>query len=706
MRSSNASVGPCDDAFRDCGKGRVRFVLRAGDLRLARSLRRQNGRATPDQSRRSSHHFATLGGPLTFRPARRPFSSVYCYKPNARLRSLLMDASPLRESLDRVRQAALPPKDDASDDCLLEAFVRRGDADAFAVLVRRYGRLVLGVCRRVLADRHDAEDAFQATFLVLVKKAESIRKRRSLASWLHRVASRTALDAQVARARRRVHEVPMTASAEPSATEPLPNADVQAVLDQELDGLPEKYREAVVLCDLEGRTRREAVGLLGVADGTLSGRLTTAHRLLARRLSARGVTCPVVALSAALAAAGADAAEAPPVLLAATARSTAALSAGANGEIPSPILCLTQGVLDAMWMRKLKITALASVTATLIVLGAGISLGPVLLARPSEENSPNSFNARLPDQKLDPKFAGSERREVRVLGGHESTVYVAFGKGGRLATYSGKSVRLWDAATGKEIDRLLGHIAPIASGAFSPDGRTIATTDAMSVRFWDAETGKQLSAHGGALAGVEKLAFSPDGKTLACVAGRAEVRLWELRGERVMRTFNAEHPKDTPVVGLGVAFSPDGKHLAQVYTDGHPGPSYLRLWEVSEGKLARTLIDGVKFDLWGVTFSPDGKLLAAGDMNGLVRLFDTTRWEKVGEHDARDQLRSLAFAPDSRTLALGLRRDVQIWDAATGKRLRTLAGHGNWVLSLAFSPDGETLASGSSDKTARLWPLE
>jgi RNA polymerase sigma factor (sigma-70 family) len=612
----------------------------------------------------------------------------------------------MRGALDRVKQAARPA-DDASDDCLLGAFVDRGDADAFAALVRRYGRLVLGVCRRILADRHDAEDAFQATFLVLVRKAASVRNRRSLAGWLHRVASRTALDARGLRARRRVHEVPMTASAEPSATEPLPTADLRALLDQELDALPEKYREAVVLCDLEGRTRREAAALLGVADGTLSGRLTTAHRLLARRLSARGLTCPVVALAAALAAAGANAAEAPAALVSATARSAAALSSGALAEIPGPVLGLTTGVLHAMWIRKLRAAALASVTVTLVALGAGVVLGPSLLARPGGEEPPKAA-ARpepKPEPKPDPKPADPEPREVRVLRGHESTAYVAYGKGGRLATYSAKTVRLWDASTGKEIDRLLGHTSPIASAAFSPDGNTLATTDALSVRLWDAGTGKERSAHGGELAGVEKLAFSPDGKTLACVAGRAEVRLWDLAGERVVRKFNAEHPKGVPVVCPSVAFSPDGKYLAQTYTDGHPGPSYLRLWDVGEGKLVRTLVDGVEFDLWGVAFSADGKLLATGDMNGKVWLFDTTRWEKVGELDARDQLRSLAFAPEGRTLALGLRRDVQLWDTTTGKRVKTLTGHGNWVGSLAFSPDGETLASGSSDKTARLWPV-
>jgi RNA polymerase sigma factor (sigma-70 family) len=614
-----------------------------------------------------------------------------------------MEGSPMRGALDRVRQATRPADDGADDDRLLEAFVARGDADAFAALVRRHGRLVLGVCRRVLADRQDAEDALQATFLVLVRKAATVRKRRSLRGWLHRVATRAALDAREAWARRRAREVPMAGLAEPGVPPQTPTADLGALLDQELDRLPEKYRQAVILCDLEGRTRREAARLLGVADGTLSGRLTTAHRLLAKRLSARGLASAGGALPAALAAASAGAAEAPSALVATTARSAAALSAGALAEIPGPVLSLTRGVLNAMRMRHLKVVALVSVTVTLAALGAGAWFGPALLARPAGEEPPRPPAAERPE----PKPGEAARREVRVLAGHGSTVYVAFGSGGRLATYSSdRSVRFWDPTSGKETARLLGHTGPVASAAFAPDGKTLATTDGESVRLWDADTGEQRSAHGGALAGVVRLAFSPDGRTLACVAGRGEVRLWDVAGDRVVRTFNAEHPRDKPVVCPSIAFSPDGRHLAQAYTDGHPGPSYLRVWDVAEGKLARTLVDGAEFDLWAVAFSADGKLLAAGDMNGRVRLFDTARWEQVGGLDARDQLRSLAFAPGGRTLALGLRRDVQLWDAATGERLRTLSGHGNWVLSLAFAPDGATLASGSSDRTARLWPVD
>ncbi len=267
------------------------------------------------------------------------------------------------------------------------------------------------------------------------------------------------------------------------------------------------------------------------------------------------------------------------------------------------------------------------------------------------------------------------KREAKTLGEHTGTVRVLYAPDGTLATFS------------------------------TPDGKTLATADGKTICLWDTAKGAARTAEG-LPAGAERLAFSPDGKTLACVVGRGEIRLWDIATGKVTRSFSADHPKDVPVITLSIAFAPDGKTLAVAYTDGHPGPSYLRLWDPQTGKLLKTLLDGVKFDLWAAVFSPDGTLLAAGDMNGLVRVFRTEDWEKVAAWETGDQLRSMAFAPDSKTLAVGLRRDVQLWDALGKKPLRTLAGHTNWVGSVSFAPDGKTLASGSSDKTARLWPLE
>src|SRR5262249_26019760 len=151
----------------------------------------------------------------------------------------------------------------------------------------RHGPMVLGVCRRVLDHAHDAEDAFQATFLVLARKAASIVARDTVGNWLYGVAYRTAHKARVAAARRRLKERQMS---RPEALDEDVWRELRPVLDQELNRLPEKYREPVILCDLEGQTRKEAARRLGWPEGTLSGRLSRARVLLAKRLARHGLT--------------------------------------------------------------------------------------------------------------------------------------------------------------------------------------------------------------------------------------------------------------------------------------------------------------------------------------------------------------------------------------------------------------------------------
>jgi RNA polymerase sigma factor (sigma-70 family) len=192
-----------------------------------------------------------------------------------------MASGQLSDVVRHLRRAALRQDGGTmTDGQLLECFLARRDEDAFEALLRRHGPMVLGVCRRVLRNTHDAEDAFQATFLIFVRKATAIRERESVASWLHRAAFRAALEADAARRRSRERQV--YAMPEPEAVvEPDVWSDMRPLLDQELDQLPDKYREAIVLCDLQGKTRKEAARQLGVPEGTLSGRLTTARRMLA-----------------------------------------------------------------------------------------------------------------------------------------------------------------------------------------------------------------------------------------------------------------------------------------------------------------------------------------------------------------------------------------------------------------------------------------
>src|SRR5437868_5839550 len=197
-----------------------------------------------------------------------------------------MANSKLARAIEDIRRAMFHQAASClSDGQLLDRFTQDRDEAAFAALVRRHGPLVWGVCRRVLRSHHDAEDAFQATFLVLARKAASIASRGLLANWLYGVAYNTAIKARSLAARRKAREKQVTEMPEPEPARHDPWHDLQPLLDQELSRLPDKYRAPVVLCDLGGKTRKEAARLLGCPEGTVAGRLARGRVMLARRLA-------------------------------------------------------------------------------------------------------------------------------------------------------------------------------------------------------------------------------------------------------------------------------------------------------------------------------------------------------------------------------------------------------------------------------------
>jgi RNA polymerase sigma factor (sigma-70 family) len=229
--------------------------------------------------------------------------------------------------------------------------------------------MVWGVCRRVLHNHHDAEDAFQATFLVLVRRAASIEPREMVASWLHGVARRTALKARATAAKRMGREKQMTMMPEPAVAQQDTWHDLRPLLDQELGRLPERYRAVLVLCDLEGNTRKEAARQLGVPEGTIAGWLTRARIILARRIGRRGVAVCAGGLATVI---SRKAASAPVSLLISTikaARLFAAGPAAAAGAISLPVVALTEGVLKSMVLNKAKMTLCAALVIGLLVGG-------------------------------------------------------------------------------------------------------------------------------------------------------------------------------------------------------------------------------------------------------------------------------------------------------------------------------------------------
>ncbi len=262
-------------------------------------------------------------------------------------------------------------------DCeLLERFVEAHDEAAFTALIERHGPMVLGVCRRTLPSFHDAEDASQATFLVLARKANAIRKKASLGSWLHGVACRSAAKLKRNHARRTMRERGVQAPVQRDPVTELGWREAEAILDGELQRLPERYRAPLILCYLECRTRDEASKQLGLSSGSLHGRLERARSMLRKRLTQRGLSLSAV-LSATLIGDSVSHASLAPKLVAASTQAGLLLVAGqplAKCGVATPVISLTREVLKSMLLTKVKLGTLAVLCTGFVVALFGRSI--------------------------------------------------------------------------------------------------------------------------------------------------------------------------------------------------------------------------------------------------------------------------------------------------------------------------------------------
>ncbi|HLN30149.1 MAG TPA: sigma-70 family RNA polymerase sigma factor [Gemmataceae bacterium] len=292
-----------------------------------------------------------------------------------------------------------------SDERLLGRFVSDRDEAAFATLVQRHGPLVLRVCRRVLGHFQDAEDAFQATFLVLARKADTLRNRRTLAGWLYGVAHRTALTSRRSAMRRRRLDSPSGPLPPESPPAAAALRELQVILDDEVQRLPEKYRTPFVLCCLEGRSREDAARELGWKEGTVSSRIASARERLQRRLSRRGIALSSVVCADALAE---RVGGVPATLARAATRAALGTSArNASGPISEKVQVLAASVLKGMAMTKAKTLLAVLLFAGLIVAGAQVISYPGhAVAEPLAGDSPI---AAAPAEPIKPDTARSLR---------------------------------------------------------------------------------------------------------------------------------------------------------------------------------------------------------------------------------------------------------------------------------------------------------
>jgi RNA polymerase sigma factor (sigma-70 family) len=292
-----------------------------------------------------------------------------------------MAAGQMNKAIEHVR-SILAKQDVAgmTDGDLVERYLHRQDETAFEALMQRHGPMVMGVCRRVLGNSHDAEDAFQATFLLLVRKGASLRSPGLVGNWLYGVAHRTALEAKRMALKRRIREAAVTPR--PETLEDF-WADLRPVLDRELERLPTKYRAVLVLCDIEGKTRKDAARQLGWAEGTVASRLAGARSILTKRLAPYRLAVSAGALAEMLSQHAS--ASIPATVASATIRAAFAWAAGptaASAAISAEVAALTTGVLRTMWLMKLKVLGMAFLLVCL--LGAGVIAGIIGQTRAAE----------------------------------------------------------------------------------------------------------------------------------------------------------------------------------------------------------------------------------------------------------------------------------------------------------------------------------
>jgi RNA polymerase sigma factor (sigma-70 family) len=631
-----------------------------------------------------------------------------------------MAEGPLQPVVRRIRRmVGEQDLTQLGDGQLLARFAADRDEAAFAELVQRHGPLVLRVCRRFLADPNAAEDAFQATFLVLVRKAGSIGRGELLAGWLYGVAGRVARRARADAARRREREA---RAATPAATPDEPTArELGAVLDEELNRLPARYRDAFLLCYVEGKTQDDAARLLGWSLRTLQRRLEQGRDLLRARLTRRGVT-----LSAALVAVGlaADAAAAPPpLLIVTTIRAGLAFGGGASdAAVSAGAAALARGVLKTMLVNNISRLAVFVLAFAVLAGGATWAAGravrdPARRGDGRPDAGPVAVKPSTPE--ADDAPALPEGAVVRIGSGRwrMPAVNMAWSPDGKrlVVQVRGGPTRVLDTASGRTRLEFAGRKPAGFFPAVSPDGKTVVTWDEKGHTFlWDVTTGKNVRELPTGPPVYRDLEFSPDGKLLA-VADCGDVQVWETAGDGERPVFKAAgHFR-------AVAFSPDGKRLA---AGGLGDDRAVRVWDLATGK-ETVKLPGHVSQVKGLAFSPDGKLLASCSGNdgvragpdgdtvrevqvedpqpgvktaqppdkSTVRLWDLQAgkplWRVTGGHP---DISTVAFLADGKTLLTGGGPNVDAWDAATGKHLRTLGGSYPGLGRLSLSPDTKTLA--------------
>lgn len=592
--------------------------------------------------------------------------------------------------LAQLQRWTSPRLAEMSDAVLLERFRQQRDESAFTALMARYGGMVLRSCRHVLGDVHEAEDAFQATFLILARRADALRQPGALPGFLHSIARRVALKARTKAAAcaadtLRIEKLPDRCS---DPLTQLTAREVLVILDEEIARLPATQRAAVLLCCVEGHSREETAMILGCTPGSLKGHLERGRRRLQSRLQRRGI-----ALAAALALVAVSRGEAASALMV---QST--VKAALGGGISNAVTALAHSVLKTMFLTKL--VGVMAVTLTLVL---SASTTAVLVNRGAMTQAPED---KTPVVSAASKDADANKPQVRTdalgdplpEGAIARLGTVRFRHGGyawflaftpdekRLISRGIDGVRIWEAATGKELWHL--PLSPRLAPAMewlttdlSPDGKILALIDQpppRPIQLWDVDSGKKIASLGSKFR--PPIRFSPDGKWLAAVGGGMDVELWDLAGKKKLRGWNA-HRADLVSIG----FSADCRIMLT-----SDGMSTVDLWDTTSGRK----LQEIQPLLWDASVARS----ASSDVPVLTA---DGKFVAIVESRRRPEVKRVVDPKAS----------ISVWDAATGKLLRELTcparelfpGYGAFYRALALAPDGKKLITMGPDQFFRIW---
>lgn len=571
---------------------------------------------------------------------------------------------------------------DCGDADLLKRFLGEKDESAFTHIVQRHGAMVWGVCRSLLQSDQDAEDVFQATFLVLNRSGDSIQKQDALAGWLYKVACRLSQKRRHQMKRQAVAQCDQLDQVVACNSDEITWREMRQVLHEEISQLSEKHRLPIVLCHLEELTQDEAAQRLGWTFGELRGRLLRGRQLLRNRLARRGID-----LSAALLA-------------------VVHVQSSFANTIPSKVISTNAQPLADNFLP-FAMTVKSRVMMSLICccfLGVTIGAWAYLFSsEPQAKNSPSSSKQEQPPVHKDtlgdplPPDVLFRLGTIRLRHGGSASSLFFSPEGDTLFSGGGqdRKIRCWNVANGKEMKSISGLKEGIVKVVVSADNTILAAGGIDgNVHVYERSSGKKLQVIPiPETKAVDDLAISGDGSLLVTGGRDKIVRLWNTRTGKQLKLLH-KHEKSISEVSI----SPDGKLIASSSYD-----KITRVMEVATGKgrfQSKTAQGAHR-----LCFSPDSETLVTGTKDA-VELWDVNTGQRTRQIEVKGSVSVISTSRDGKTIAAGVGQQIYIWDMKTGKEIHQIKAHPDTIQSLVFSPDDKTLASGGNECAIRLWSMK